>query len=131
MNWTEQQARDYMTRRLASEQRARERIQNHETNPNLGAISDSEHQHDPAPALARGNKRGKVSGTGMAYRVSIISVRHRLLDRDNLIAGSKWLRDQIAATIGLDDSEGSGLEWEYSQILTKGAQGVIVRIEQP
>ena len=27
MNWTEQQARDYMTRRLSSEQRARERMQ--------------------------------------------------------------------------------------------------------
>lgn len=62
-------------------------------------------------------------------RVSIISCRQRLLDSDNLVAGAKQLRDVIAEILGCDDAEGSGIEWYYHQIASKGEQGVIVRIE--
>lgn len=65
----------------------------------------------------------------MVARVVIISLRHKAVDGDNLAAGAKWLRDAIAKQIGCDDAEGAGIEWEYGQIITRGEQGVIVRIE--
>ena len=139
MNWTPDQLRSYMTRRLASEQLARERMQPISEvqfqekvlneNNTVGALSNPKRKHDLPQALVSGNKRVEGSGARLDFRVSIISVRKRLLDGDNLIAGSKWLRDHIAKTLERDDAEGAGLEFEYSQVLTKGEEGTIVRLE--
>ena len=57
--------------------------------------------------------------------VTIIRVGPRELDDDNLSSAAKYVRDQIAATVGVDD--GSPLyTWRYEQ--RKGAYGVDVEI---
>ncbi len=127
--WTEADLRAFTQRRLKHEERTRAKIRN-ENNTSVGAISNPERQRDTAPALDRGAQTITSRRRSVAIRVSITSVRKRLLDNDNLIAGSKWLRDQIAETLGLDDAEGSGLTFEYSQVLTQGTEGTVVRIEQ-
>ena len=59
--------------------------------------------------------------------VSIIACRAREIDEDNLIAGLKWAKDSIAASLGLDDGD-RRIRWEYGQAETRGEQGVIVKI---
>ncbi|WP_277202291.1 hypothetical protein [Victivallis vadensis] len=46
------------------------------------------------------------------------------LDHDNLVGGSKPLRDAIAKLLGRDDAERHGIEWEYRQ-----EKGAATRIE--
>ncbi len=128
MNWTPEQFKEYAQRRLKQEERTRAKICN-ENNSSVGAIPNPERKRNTAPALDRGAQTITSRRRSVAIRVSITSVRKRILDNDNLIAGSKWLRDQIAETLGLDDAEGSGLTFEYSQVLTRGTEGTIVRIE--
>ena len=70
----------------------------------------------------REKRKGRV-----AVVVSIIACRARETDEDNFIAGTKWLKDSIAATLGLDDGD-RRIRWEYGQIETRGEQGVIVKI---
>ena len=61
-----------------------------------------------------------------------MSARRRLLDEDNLVGGAKWLRDAIAAHLGIDDSE-LGIRWHYSQaeVRTPEEEGTLVRVEFP
>lgn len=55
--------------------------------------------------------------------------RAKLLDSDNLAGGGlKSLRDAIAASLGLDDSD-KFIIWEYGQFYSN-REGVLVRIEQ-
>jgi hypothetical protein len=57
--------------------------------------------------------------------VTITRVGPRLLDDDNLATACKFVRDQIAAAVGIDD--GSALyTWRYAQ--TNGDYGVDVEI---
>lgn len=128
-NWTSEQYREYMTKRLRDEARARERIIN-EAISCVGAVPDTERQRDNRQAVGNSVSDEKGREKRLVYRVHIISVRSRLLDGDNLTTGAKFLRDSIAETLGLSDAEGSGIEWEYSQCLTRGEQGTLVTIEQ-
>ncbi len=129
MNWTIEQFRAYATKRLRDEQRTRTKLYE-AANPSVGAIPNPERKRDIAPALDRGAQARNTRGRSVAYRVSIISFRRKLLDGDNLIAGSKWLRDSIARKLGRDDAEGKGIEFEYFQQITRGEQGTLVKIEQ-
>ena len=72
----------------------------------------------------REKRKGRV-----AVVVSIIAFRAREIDEDNLIAGLKWLKDSIAATLGLDDGD-RRIRWEFGQCETRGEQGVIVKIQR-
>ena len=57
--------------------------------------------------------------------VTITRVGPRILDDDNLASACKYVRDQIAATVGIDD--GSSLyTWRYEQKV--GKYGVDVEI---
>jgi len=77
----------------------------------------------PAPQTARDEKAGP-----RRVVVSLVCFRRRALDDDNLSGGCKWLRDAIAASLGLDDGD-SRLRFEYFQTLTTGRQGVAVKID--
>jgi hypothetical protein len=72
----------------------------------------------------------RVARQGPRVRVHLVSFRRpgTPLDRDNLIGGSKALRDHVARWLGLDDSE-RFIAWEYSQCETRGQRGTAVSIE--
>lgn len=60
-------------------------------------------------------------------RVTLIALRDRPLDDDNLANGFKPLRDAVADALGLDD--GSPLyEWTYRQVRSD-RPGTVVLIE--
>ncbi len=100
---------------------------NHPSRGNLDGLGSAEREHDPAPALDGGHAARQSCPEGMVIRVELISLRRRLCDDDNDIAGKKPLRDEIAKTIGLDDGD-PAIRWEYAQVLTKGSVGTLVKI---
>jgi len=57
--------------------------------------------------------------------VTITRIGPRKLDDDNLAAACKYVRDQIAATVGVDDGS-SQYTWRYEQ--RRGHYGVDVEI---
>lgn len=78
------------------------------------------------PALDNPTPRGETSaGGGERFHVTLISLRRRLLDDDNLVAGAKAIRDALAKHLGQDDAD---ISWEYHQEVTKGQEGTIVKI---
>lgn len=60
--------------------------------------------------------------------ISLVGHRTRILDDDNFVGGCKWLRDAIAASLGIDDGD-PRVRWQYSQQPTQGTEGVTVSIE--
>jgi len=133
MNWTPDQFRSYAQRRLASEQRTRQKIQEkvrNETNSHLGAVVSARSERNKVSALdGRGKERRQRKGSvESCCRVLLISCRHHELDDDSNVYSLKPIRDAIAASFGIDDADGR-ISWEYGQQLTRGEQGVIVRIE--
>jgi hypothetical protein len=70
----------------------------------------------------------KAGQGGLVARITLITLRRRLLDDDNGVGSLKPLRDAIANTLGFDD--GSPLiQFEYGQQKTDGEEGVVVKIE--
>lgn len=68
--------------------------------------------------------------TRLGYRVTIISLRKRLVDgHDNLRTGAKPLVDRITDFLGFRDDSDSALSWEYAQVKTTGQEGTVVVIE--
>jgi hypothetical protein len=61
--------------------------------------------------------------------VEIIRFGRKELDYDNYVAGAKPLRDSIATSLGVDDAD-KRIRWQYSQIVTEGSIGTLVRIER-
>jgi hypothetical protein len=104
----------------------------------LGGIQIAEHQchpRRPAEGSDRRKEKGprsvvKRTGQQSGVHVSIIFVRERLFDDDNSTAGGKWLRDAIASSLGIDDSE---IQWSYSQIKCGELEtpGTLVKITLP
>ncbi len=129
-NWTESDLRAFTQRRLKQEERARlEMQQNHETPNPLARLQDSVHKPEARLALVGKPHRAHHRKQRAVIRVSIISVRRRLIDSDNLVAGAKQIRDALAEKLESDDSEYSGIEWEYDQMTTRGTEGTLIRIE--
>jgi hypothetical protein len=99
----------------------------------LGAVESSEPKPDQGRALVnrpqadQASQRRVADGSAQVLRVSLVSCRSKLCDRDNLIAGMKPLRDAVARFFGLDDAE-TTIEWEYAQIEAR-EQGTIVKVE--
>ena len=103
-------------------------------NPALGGLRRSEPERGAAPALerqsarkAKGVKRTARGGKQL-FRVSIISMLRKQRDGDNEQGGLKELRDAIAAWLGCDDVD-DVVNWEYDQVITRGQQGTIVKVE--
>jgi hypothetical protein len=61
--------------------------------------------------------------------VSVVCFRRQKLDHDNLIGGVKYLQDAIAASLGIDDGDEARISFEYSQHVTTGKTGTLVKIE--
>jgi len=78
-----------------------------------------------------GENRGVESGgAGMAYRVTLIQCRRRLLDsHDNARAACKKTVDLICEWLGFTSDADPRLTWDYAQHKTAGRQGVVVIIE--
>jgi hypothetical protein len=69
---------------------------------------------------------------GRRPTVTLVSLRHRLLDPDNLAGSTKSLQDSIADYLfpGLPPGRADGLcDWDYYQLECKGTEGVIVKVE--
>lgn len=65
----------------------------------------------------------------MVVCVTIIALRNRKIDDDNLSSGAKALRDSIALTLGIDDGS-DRIRWEYGSVRTDGPEEIIVRIAE-
>ena len=93
----------------------------------LGAVS-------PAKPKRSGQRQSQAANADKArgsFRVvvSIVGLRRIPLDDDNFIGSScKYVRDAIAASLGLDDGD-RRLKFQYGQLQTSGDEGLIVRIE--
>lgn len=61
-------------------------------------------------------------------RVTIVALTRRAADLDNIMSGTKPVRDAIAREFGLDDSERQ-IDWQYGSQPTRGELGVMIRIE--
>jgi len=70
----------------------------------------------------------KASVGGSAGTVTMIMLRHRLLDPDAVAAACKPLTDSVAAFLGVDDADPAWF-WEWGQQRTDGEEGVLVKIE--
>lgn len=106
-------------------------------NNSLGGLQGAVDQSDEPGKVARtdpqekggGNRLARGPGGGPCCRVTFTSYRRKLLDSDNLAGGSmKALRDAVAATLGLDDSD-KVIAWECHQVQTHGREGTSVKIE--
>lgn len=67
-------------------------------------------------------RQGKVG-----LRVTLIAVRQKRLDDDNLAGGFKALRDAIADSLGIDDGD-ERIEWIYRQQVGPKPHGTIVMV---
>lgn len=79
----------------------------------------------------KGEDRGveKVR-TRLAYRITIVSMRRRLVDEhDNLRAAYKPLVDRITTALRFFTDSDPRLEWNYSQVVIRGRPGTIVQID--
>jgi hypothetical protein len=109
---------------------------NPKANPHLlGCVSPIVAQQT-AVNVSAGQDTGKAEGKDrMVSRrptVTLVSLRHRLLDVDNLAGSTKSLQDSIADYLfpGLPPGRADGLcDWSYHQLECKGTEGVVVRIE--
>lgn len=100
-------------------------------NPHLYAVGRLE-TNQPKPVapqtlVSSAGKRRKRKD-GVVCVITLVALRHRLLDDDNNVASFKPLRDSIAKEIGVDDGD-KRLRWEYGQQHTTGTEGVMVRIQ--
>jgi hypothetical protein len=107
----------------------------------LGAVQNHQPQ-PPTRTLVRAQPSPQGGGSRMAKssdartpagprcRVTLTAYRRgsRQLDSDNLVGGLKPLRDAIAAWLGLDDRDDT-VAWEYHQVVTRGGEGVAVKLE--
>jgi hypothetical protein len=102
------------------------------TQPTPTQALDRSHAEQPAGAQSvqpscSGAKPRKGQHTPQV-RVTLVTYRKRIIDDDNNVGACKQLRDAIAKWINLDDGDPRWC-WEYAQVLTRGAEGVAVRLE--
>ena len=95
--------------------------------PPVGGLAPKAQQPERPRSLDSQKPRREKRKGRVAVFVSIIACRARETNEDNFIAGTKWLKDSIANTLGLDDAD-KRIRWEYGQCETRGEQGVIVKV---
>lgn len=106
-------------------------------NNSLGGLQGAFAKSNEQRKVAGSNREEKVGGNclargpgdGPCCRVTFVAYRRRFLDSDRLFGGNMTaLRDAVAATLGLDDSD-KVIAWEYHQVQTHGREGTSVKIE--
>jgi len=96
----------------------------------LGPVAPDSSEPAPVRALDRGPAKHKSRKGSMVVLVTLTSMRKKLLDGHDAVAYSmKALTDAIARDLGIDDAD-PRICWEYSQQITTGEQGVMVKIER-
>lgn len=107
----------------------------------LAGLSNTKPEHD-AVATAAAPSGGKTALQGgvdenrsgkPSVLVRITSFRRKTLDFDNLIGGSKSLRDAIAMTIFPNEPDPDAdhlIQWEILQVKTSGRTGTVVMVEE-
>lgn len=110
MNWTSEQAKAYMQRRMKDEARARERMQTNAKNNNphegVRAVEPECTERRTLDGAPSGETKG---GTGVTSRFAIrfIVRSRRPLDWDNTSGGSlKRLQDLLVAPTGIIPGDG-------------------------
>jgi len=100
-------------------------------NPHLypvGGLETSQPKPIASQALDSRPKKRQRRKDRVACVITLVALRHRLLDDDNNVGSFKPLRDAIAEELKIDDGD-KRLRWEYGQEYTTGNEGVIVRIQ--
>jgi len=92
----------------------------------VGSLPVPERKCSAEPALDGELPRNEARAVSIL--VCIVRFGRRILDDDNLAGGNKPLRDCIAERLGINDGD-SRIEWEYRQVVTRGAVGTLVTIE--
>lgn len=93
----------------------------------LGRVETNRAKLPPVGTLERSRK--KQQGGSPCMVVSLTTFRRRLLDPDAVAYACKPLTDAIAQNIGVDDAD-SRVYWQHFQQQTRGAEGVLVMIEE-
>lgn len=107
----------------------------------LGAVVPGVGEQPPRPlertVQAKQRSQGRVvgghkprmleCGSKDQIAVTLIAVRQKRLDDDNLAGGFKALRDAIAESLGIDDGD-ERIEWIYRQQVGPKPHGTIVMI---
>lgn len=75
----------------------------------------------------RSKSRVQVRKCDAGLRITLIAVRQKRLDDDNLAGGFKALRDAIADSLGIDDGD-PRIEWIYRQQVGPKPHGTIVMV---
>lgn len=91
----------------------------------VSGLSGQEPEQDSRKSLVEGEAREGQRPDGPVYRVQIISLRSGTLDDDNLVGGSKPIRDAVAAFLGLDDNQ-RFITWEYGQMKSANLGTIVV-----
>jgi hypothetical protein len=125
--WTEADLRAFTQRRLRDEERTRTKL--YEASNSVAGVQNTVGESKARATLVAKPRRAHRRSRRAQVRVSIVSFRRRLLDDDNLTAGAKQIRDVIAEKLEADDAERGGIEFECEQVLTRGTEGTIVKIE--
>ena len=116
--------RDPKTRAAVIQADARQNIARHA----LGRLASSKQERHQVQPLDGGGKLRKQSAGSVAVVVTLVAFRHREIDDDACIYSLVPLRDAIAASLGLDDAD-KRIKFQYSQVVTRGNEGVLVAIE--
>lgn len=102
--------------------------QQNSTRHALGKLAPAKQERNPVQPLDGGGKLRKQSSGGVVIVITLVSFRHREIDDDACIYSLVPLRDAIAASLGLDDAD-KRIKFQYSQVVTRGNEGVLVTIE--
>lgn len=73
------------------------------------------------------SRNDRVGTNRTRAQVTLVAVRQKRLDDDNLAGGFKALRDAIAESLGIDDGD-ERIEWIYRQQIGPKPHGTIVMI---
>ena len=94
----------------------------------LGRMAPAKQERNQVQPLDGGGKLRKQSSGGVVIVVTLIAFRHREIDDDANSYSCVPLRDAIAASLGLDDAD-KRIKFQYSQVVTRGDEGVLVKVE--
>jgi len=95
----------------------------------MGGLEAGQSKQTPVQALAGRKQKQQGGPRRLGIIVTMCVHRRRIVDDDNNIGSLKPLRDAIAKSLGLDDGDKT-IAWQYTQVQTRGKEGVQVSMER-
>lgn len=87
-------------------------------------------RHKTQKTATRSFLREAIGAGGVVYRtVKLTRLATQALDSDNLPPSMKYIRDELARWMGVDDGPKGPVTWEYDQCVS-GAYGVLVELRK-